>query len=94
MKCPLIGGSRHGQTLSVADPPLNYIQVAGVLKDFDCHPIETYRLTYWVDGSTISRIEQPVYLHGSMSEQEARPYVVGWFKTGSVTPLITSSTRP
>lgn len=94
MKCPLIGGSRHGQTVSVADPPLDYIRVAGAMTDFDCHPIETYRLTYWIDGNTFLRTEHPVYIHGSVSEQQAQPYVDGWLKTGTITPLLTSSKRP
>lgn len=94
MKCPLMGGSRHGQSVSVADPPLDYLQVAGVPNDVGCYPVETYRLTYWIDGNTFSRTEHPVYLHGAMSKQQARPYVDGWFKTGVIAPLITSSKHP
>ena len=94
MKCPLIGGSPHGQTVSVTDPPLDYIQVAGAMHDVNCYTVETYRLTYWIDGNTFLRTEHPVYIHGSMSEQQAHPYVDGWFKTGTIAPLITSNKRP
>ena len=99
MRCRMIGGSRHGQTVSVADPPLAYIQVGGVMTDFDrypidLYPIERYRLDHWVFDDFRGTVERAVYVHSSMSKEDAQPYIQGWFETGVIAPLASTPPGP
>jgi len=90
MRVPLIGGSRHGQTVVVSGIPLDYIELAEEPLHSDprgSYRVERYRRTDWVYRDFRRTVERPVYLHSSIAAKTAYPYIDGWFETGVITPL-------
>jgi len=90
MRCRMIGGSHHGRSVVVPDPPLDRIQVIEdgplIWMRTDIRT-EQYRLTDWVYRDFRGTVERQVYLQSDMSAEAAQPYICGWFETGVIAPL-------
>lgn len=90
MRCRMIGGPRHGQSVVVPEPPLEHIQVVEegpMLWRRNEYRVEQYWLARWVFADFRGTVERLVYLHSAMTKEDALPYIQGWFETGVIAPL-------